>query len=147
MKLATVHINTPTSFTHICFFIQVQFSCNSIGNLFILMGSSVISTSMSSTPVLSLFFPPHSLLFSLSIPSPTFIPRFVSIPHLQDDHLRPLHNAPRGRARLVDYDVWSIGEKPALRSLHEGALPTDGAGLQEPVECLLMLTPTYTLNF
>lgn len=75
------------------------------------------------------------------MPSPPFIPPSLAVPHLQDDHLRPLHHAPRGRARLADYDVWSVREEPALRSLHEGALPADGAGLQEPVECLLVLIP------
>lgn len=70
----------------------------------------------------------------------------LAIPHLQDDHLWPLHNAPRGRARLVDYDVWRFGEEPALRSIHEGTLPADGAGLQEPVEFLPVLTPPSPLG-
>lgn len=82
-----------------------------------------------------------SLFPSFSTPSPSFIPPSLAVPHLQDDHLRPLYHAPRGWARLADHDVWSIREEPALRSLHEGALPADGAGLQEPVECLHVLTP------
>lgn len=41
---------------------------------------------------------------------------------------------------MVDHDVRSVGEEPALWLLHEGALPADGAGLQEPVECPLVLT-------
>lgn len=75
------------------------------------------------------------------MPSPSFIPPSLAVPHLQDDHLRPLHHAPRGWARLVDHDVWGVWEEPALRPLHEGAVSANGAGLQEPVECLLVLSP------
>ncbi len=47
---------------------------------------------------------------------------------------------------MVDHDVRSIGEEPALLSLHEGALPADGAGLQEPVECLVLTHGPSSVN-
>lgn len=89
---------------------------------------------------LSALFSLFSTLLSFALPIPA--PFYPFLPHLQDDHLWPLHHAPRGRACVVDHDVWSVGEEPALRSLHEGALPADGAGLQESVECLLILAPS-----
>lgn len=100
-------------------------------------------TSLFSLSVFSLS--PCSLSFGLSMASPSFIAPSLAVPHLQDDHLWPLHHAPSGRTCLVDYDVWSIREEPALRSIHEGAFSADGAGLQEPVECLPILPPTSLL--
>lgn len=112
--------------------VQTAKLCELRSLLFTPIDNNVSVLSLSVFSLFPLFF--HSLC-------PSFIHTSLAVPHLQDDHLRPLHHAPRGWACLVDHDVWSIGEEPALRALHEGALPADGAGLQEPVECLLVHIP------
>lgn len=59
---------------------------------------------------------------------------FPPSPSPQDDHMRPVQHAPRGRARLADHDVGRVGEEPPVQPLHARVLNADGAGLQEPVE-------------
>lgn len=99
--------------------------------------ASVLSVSSSFLPFHSLYMHPVPLS---SHPS-------LALPLLQDDHLQPLHHAAGGRTRLVDHDVWSVREEPALWTIHEGAVISDGAGLQEPVSVGASIRPsTYQVE-